>query len=187
MKQQFSAAAAKTYNGFAVSRRRRLRLDGGPAVAGVVLAAAVMGGVAGYSAAFVNRAPRTDDIQPAPIVRARAAPLASEDREGVAVSAMILPAVRAEDVSETVDERSDAAKPSLRKHVRSAGVEGRRGSHAPHARKAAAPSRLAEAGCDPTQGAACGPDAQSLSHRLDQAFDKAFPPDKHDPALDPPY
>jgi hypothetical protein len=186
MKQQFSAAAAKTYNGFAVSRRRGLRLDGGPAVACVVLAAAVMGGVAGYSAAFVNRAPRSDDIQPAPIVQARAAPLTSESREGGVVSAMILPAVRAEDVGENVDERSDAAKPSLHKHARSAGVEVRRGSHAPHARKAASPSRLAEADCDP-QGAACGSDAQSLSHRLDEALDKAFPPDKRDPALDPPY
>ena len=102
------------------------------------------------------------------------------------VAALILPATRADDVNANLDAQAAATKPALRKPVRAARVE----PHREHARKSASPPRLAEADCDPAHpadGAACGPDAQSLTRRLDQALDKAFPPDEHDPALDPPY
>jgi hypothetical protein len=82
MKQHFSAAAAKTYNGFAVSRRRGPRLDGGPAVAGLVLAAAALGGVAGYSAAFVNGAPAAGGIGSTSSAQAAAGPVAARPAEG---------------------------------------------------------------------------------------------------------
>jgi hypothetical protein len=180
MKQHFSAAAAKTYNGFAVSRRRGLLFDGAPAVTAVVLAAAVLGAVAGYSAAFVNGAPRAGQIEPTPAARAAAGPIASKDRGGGGVAAMILPASRTDDVDENIGSPRDAAKPATHKHARSA-------PRAAHAHKASSPPSLAAADCDPAQGAGCSPDDQSLSHRLDQALDRAFPPDTHDPALDPPY